>query len=117
MDSNLDAALERLNTVVSGKLTGEPALEKLQSEAEESSHRTRTRVELALEEAVESDPAFATELQTAIAALKRLSLKDQPASANITIDGDVKAKSSGIAIGGVSGVSVSIGHPSAPERK
>jgi hypothetical protein len=69
VDDALDAAMDRVHEVVVGKLGGDPALARLELEASESgqvSDRTRTRVQLALEEAVDEDPQFAEALQAAV---------------------------------------------------
>ena len=70
VDKALDAGLDRVEKVVTAKLGGDKALEQLQLEAAESgdpSDRTRTRVRLSLEEAVEANPEFAKELEAAVA--------------------------------------------------
>jgi hypothetical protein len=66
VDRTVDASMDRLHDLVSRKLGQDPAVQRLAEEAaagrEEPSGRTRRRVELALEDAAEEDPAFAGEL-------------------------------------------------------
>lgn len=69
-DQVLDAGLDRLEQVIHTKLGGDSAVQRLQVEAAdrgEVSDRTRTRVELAVEEAAEDDPDFAASLQAVLA--------------------------------------------------
>jgi hypothetical protein len=82
VDQVLDAGLDRLHDVVAAKLGGDPALEKLRSEAGESGEvgpRTQARVRLALEEAVEQDPAFAAEFEAAVAQVQAAQQGGTPA--------------------------------------
>lgn len=73
-DSALDKGLDRLRTLVSGKLRDDPALESLEKQAEEQNvevrETTRERVRLALADAAEDDPDFATALEKAVAELR-----------------------------------------------
>ncbi|MFD6822746.1 hypothetical protein ACFWC5_20555 [Streptomyces sp. NPDC060085] len=74
VDQVLDAGMDRVHEVVAARLGTDPALEQTVSEAAseqgEVSSRTRTRLQLALEEQTEQDPAFATALQEAVAAVQ-----------------------------------------------
>jgi len=76
VDRALDAGMDRLHDVVSGKLGSDPALHRLAEEAasgrESPSDRTRQRVLLALEEADETDAGFAADLEQAVAHLQSL---------------------------------------------
>lgn len=71
VDTVLDAGMDRLHEVVAARLGTDPALEQAVAEAasarEAVSGRTRTRLRLALEEAVEQDAAFARTLEHAVA--------------------------------------------------
>ncbi|HEU5029118.1 MAG TPA: hypothetical protein VFV01_29700 [Spirillospora sp.] len=60
VDSALDAAMDRLHEKVSRRLGEDPALRQLESEAGNGadSPRTRQRVALALEEAIDQDAEF-----------------------------------------------------------
>src|SRR3954465_11865981 len=72
VDAVLDAGMDRLHEVVATKLGGDPALTKLESEAAagEPGERTKERVRLAVEDAAETDPAFANELSELVAKLR-----------------------------------------------
>ena len=76
VDQALDAGMDRLHELVAGKLGSDPALTRLETEARSDldavSVRARTseRVRLALEDAVESDPAFATRLEELVARVR-----------------------------------------------
>ncbi|MBM9506754.1 hypothetical protein [Actinacidiphila acididurans] len=74
VDTVLDAGLDRLHEMVVARLGGDPALEQAVTQAaagaQAVSDRTRRRLGLALEEAVEQDPAFASALQDAVAAVR-----------------------------------------------
>jgi hypothetical protein len=95
VDDALQIGLDRVHEVVIGKLGGDPALRRLEIEAAEPGEvtdRTRTRVQLALEDAVEQDPGFADLLQAAI---------DQAVRANGGVSSSVNSASPrGIAVGG-----------------
>ncbi|HIW61010.1 MAG TPA: hypothetical protein H9881_01000 [Candidatus Stackebrandtia excrementipullorum] len=70
-DEVTDAAMDRLTTVVKTRLTGDPALLKLEQQAASGVEVSSTgqRVKLALQEAAEEDETFASELKQAIDAL------------------------------------------------
>ncbi|MGE7439403.1 hypothetical protein [Kitasatospora sp. NPDC001175] len=74
MDAGLDAAMDRLHEVVSGKLGHDGSLVRLANEAEAGqqalSDRTRQWVTLAVEDAVEQDPEFAKALREAVAKIQ-----------------------------------------------
>jgi hypothetical protein len=92
MDRSLDASMDRLHDLVSRKLGPDPALQRLTEEATtgqaQPSDRTRQRVQLALEDAAETDPDFAAELARLVEQL-------QTAGAGTAIAGD-----GGQAVGG-----------------
>ncbi|MFF5303288.1 hypothetical protein ACFY5F_28340 [Streptomyces sp. NPDC013161] len=71
IDLVLDAGMDRVHEVVAVRLDMDPALEQAMVEAAseqgEVTGRTRTRLQLALEEQTEQDPAFAKALQEAVA--------------------------------------------------
>lgn len=98
LDAVLDAAVdrsgERLLELVSGRLQGDPAFERLASEAEqgleEPTARTTQRVTLALEDAAEDDPAFGQDVGALVAELK----------AAFENSGSVRAADGGFAAGG-----------------
>lgn len=77
VDRGLDAAMDQLHALVSRKLGADAAVQKLAEEAgtgqDELSDRTRRRVQLSLEDAVEQDPDFAEALQRAVLELRALS--------------------------------------------
>jgi hypothetical protein len=117
-DRLLDVGLDRLHDVVVGKLGGDTALARLESEASEAgeaSTRTKARVRLALEDVVEDDPDFAAQVQEALTQVQAVAGAHATAH-GIAIGGDVRADTGGIAIGGVTGGRVSIGdRPDPPE--
>jgi hypothetical protein len=70
IDEAIDAGIDRLGELVVAKLDGDPALDRFEAEAARggASERTRTRLQLALEDAAADDPLFAAALQRALAA-------------------------------------------------
>ncbi|WP_433047981.1 chromosome partitioning protein [Dactylosporangium sp. CS-033363] len=75
LDTALDHGLERLHEAVTGKLGDDTALVALQREAGERAEvneRTRRRVELSLEEAIEEDAEFAARLTSLLDEVRRL---------------------------------------------
>lgn len=122
VDRALDTGLDRLHDLVSSKLGADPALAQLNTEVEQAgqpSDRTQQRVQLALEEAADSDTAFATDL-TAI--LEHLQNLEQQAGGSTTgrhgvaISGGVHADRGSVAIGGVTSGNVSISRPPDPQE-
>ncbi|WP_329347354.1 hypothetical protein OG226_01125 [Streptomyces sp. NBC_01261] len=122
VNRGLDAAMDKLHTLVSQKLGGDAAVQKLAEEADtgqnEPSDRTRQRVQLALEDAAEQDPDFAEALHHAVRELQALSRPDggpstgdggQVIGGNVTIradQGSVAAWSTG---------NVALGNPPQPD--
>jgi hypothetical protein len=107
-DAVVDAGADRLYEVVTAKLGDDSALKQLAIEAAatgDAAPRTQDRVRLALEDAAEQDPAFAADLQNAMAPL-------QAGHHGAVIGGDVRG---GIVIGNVSG-SVSFGERPDPSE-
>ncbi|MFB7507688.1 chromosome partitioning protein [Streptomyces broussonetiae] len=76
VDRALDAGMDRLHDLVSQKLGEDTALQRLTEEAASGqsapSDRTRQRVQLALEDAAEHDPAFAADLEYAVQHLRAM---------------------------------------------
>lgn len=74
VDQVLDAGMGRVHEVIAARLGTDPALEQAMTEAvsglQEVTGRTRTRLQLALEEQAEQDPAFARALQEAVASVQ-----------------------------------------------
>lgn len=73
IDRTVDAAMSRVHNMVSGALGDDPAMRLAEAEAlagQPVSTRTRNRVVLALEEAVEGDRELSTALEREIAVLK-----------------------------------------------
>ncbi len=106
-DEVMDAGLDRLGKLVTSKLGGDTALKQLEAEAStgEVVPRTETRVRLALEDAAEKDPTFATGLDAAVTTL-------QP-TIGVAIAGDVRAEHGSIGV--VTGGTVTI-NPQGPAR-
>lgn len=115
-DEMLDQTVEALHQLVAGKLSGDPALAQLQDETEregEPNPRTKKRVQLALEDAVEQDPGFARLLEALTNKAEqadRLSTRCTPQSnapsANTGLRmeaGAVSASNQGVAFGSVVG--------------
>lgn len=124
VDQALDAGVDRVVQVVRGKLGGDSAMQRLQVEAAESgevSDRTRQRVALALADMVEQDRSFAEELRAAVAEAQRAAGPAVAAQGGVAVTGGVSATGSGVAIGGVTGGTVSLGSappdPQAPGRR
>jgi hypothetical protein len=75
VDTAIEAGLDRLHKAVTAKLGTDPALAELERQADadeqaQVSPRTRTRVELALEDAAERDEDFARALTELVARLR-----------------------------------------------
>jgi len=74
LDRGLDAGMDWLHELVSAKLGSDTALERTEQEAREGaselSERTRLRLRLALEDAVEGDETFARALAEAVTTLR-----------------------------------------------
>jgi hypothetical protein len=99
VDDVIDAGMGKVHDVVMSKLSGDPALAKLEIEAAASGEvlpRTRQRAELAIADAIEEDPEFANELR---AALDQLSPSPvQPVVVSQSVSGTVHGPN--IMIGG-----------------
>jgi hypothetical protein len=123
VDQALDTGLDRLHELVAGKLGLDPALVKLTAEIEQSgepSSRTQERVRLALEDAAETDTGFASDLAAVVKQLQDIQHRAGVTLAGqhgVAVSGDVQADRGGVAIGGVSGGTVSIGLPPALPRR
>lgn len=109
VDQALDAGLDRLQGVVAAKLGDDPAVQRLQVEAADNtgeiSGRTRIRVQLALEEAVEQDPQFVEQLQAVVADVQKSYAVNGSATGErgVVINDGVHGHGSGITIGAVTG--------------
>jgi broad specificity phosphatase PhoE len=123
VDQALDAGMDRLHELVAGKLAGDRALAQLETEAgsnlevESVSPRTRERVRLALEEAVETDPDFGDRLAEVVAQLQKA--EGQPGVAagehGLAVGGDVDIHAEGGSVaGGVIHGNVNVGNPPPP---
>lgn len=116
VDQALDTAVDRVGTLVTNHLAGDSAVAQLEIEAAEKgevSDRTRERVRLVLEDAVEKSPEFARELDLAVATAGTAA---QSAGAHgVIINGGVTG-SGGTVIGAITGGSVGIGTPPDPPR-
>lgn len=99
VDRVLDSGMDRLHDLIAAKLGADPCLAKLTAEAAADlsvpsvSARTRQRVELALVDAVESDAAFAADLDAIMAGLRRA----HPSTAVATGTGTAQAGGGGVA--------------------
>jgi hypothetical protein len=100
-DRTLDAAMDRLHALISGKLGEDPALRMLTEEAGTGrtalSGETGQRVRLALDNAAQQDPGFAEALDRAVRELQAVSRASgavsagdggQAAGANVHIEAD-----------------------------
>ncbi|WP_405996075.1 hypothetical protein [Streptomyces sp. NBC_00986] len=81
-DLVLDAGMDRVHEVVAARLGKDPALEQAMVEAAseqgEVTGRTRTRLQLALEEQTEQDPGFAAELRKAVEGVQAAAAEAAP---------------------------------------
>jgi hypothetical protein len=93
VDRALDEAMDRLYALVFGKLAADPALTRLQADAQRGVEdlRTQKRVQLAVEDAVDQDPRFAAELRQALQRVQALETSSVRR---------VKASGKSIAVGG-----------------
>jgi len=123
VDQVLDAGLDRLGEVVAGKLGDDPALVKLELEQEAAAgdvqDRTRARVQLAVEQAVDDDAGFAGALTPVLAELTA-----HPEAAGVlasgtravAVDRDLHARADrGSAAAGTMG-NVTVGSPPDPSQ-
>jgi hypothetical protein len=113
VDQTLDATVDRVGDLVTRHLAGDTAVAQLEAEAVETgtvSDRTRQRVQLALDDAVEKSPSFARELNAAVAAAHTAA-----GPHSVTINGGVTG-SGGITVGAITGGSVGFGAPPDPRR-
>ncbi|HWB37323.1 MAG TPA: hypothetical protein VHA75_14995 [Rugosimonospora sp.] len=121
VDAAVDAKLEKLYDTVAGKLSGDPSLGKLATEAGQDtaeqpalSDRTRDRVRLSLEDAADGDPAFAAQLADLVAQVKQASgVTASEHGVAAGRDVNVHAESGSVAAVNLHG-SVTIGNPPRP---
>jgi hypothetical protein len=112
VDQALDAAVDRVGELVTSRLAGDSAVAQLEAEAADTgevSARTRQRVQLAVEDAVEKSPEFGRELEAAVAAAQATGAH------GVIINGGVTG-SGGLTSGAVTGGSVSVGTPQDPHK-
>ncbi|MFI0940240.1 hypothetical protein [Streptomyces sp. NPDC021020] len=100
VDQAVDAGIERVHRLVTERICGDGTLARVEEEAAsgaaELSPRTRQRLQLALEDEVERDPAFAQALQEAVAAAKAAQGTSVSASGDgIAVGGDVTVRAEG----------------------
>jgi hypothetical protein len=119
VDQALDAAVDRVGDLVTTRLAGDSAVAQLEVEAVEKggvSDRTRQRVQLAVEDAVEKSPGFGRELEAAVAAVHAAgaAAAQSTGSHGVIINGGVTGSGSGVVIGAVTG-GVGVGTPPDPQ--
>jgi isopropylmalate/homocitrate/citramalate synthase len=116
VDRALDTGMDRVHDLVSTKLGADPALERLTVEVAQNletvsvSDRTRQRVQLSLEDAVETDERFAAALDDLVGQLR------QAGAPSVTT---VSASHTGSAIatdGGIANTGVVMGDTNAGGR-
>ncbi|NUP51341.1 MAG: chromosome partitioning protein [Catenulispora sp.] len=124
LDAGVDRAGEKLHQLVAGRLSGDAALERLTTEAQQlpeaPSERTAQRVALALEAAAEDDPDFGAAVEDLVRQLQeadRAAGSSVASARGVVVNGDVKvrAKDNAFAAGVVTG-NVNIGNPPAPGK-
>ncbi|WP_194924122.1 FxSxx-COOH system tetratricopeptide repeat protein [Catenulispora pinisilvae] len=116
VDKALDAAVDRLggklHELVAGKLVGDTALARLDEEAGqgaiEPSARTRARVALAIEDALESDVSFGEAVEELVRRLQTAQGVTIVAAGGVAVQGDVRVSAGpeGFAIGAAGSVQV-----------
>lgn len=119
VDQALDTAVDRVGDLVTTRLAGDSALAQLEAEAADKGEvldRTRQRVQLAVEDAVEKSPEFGRELETAVAAAHAAgaAAAQSTGSHGVVINGSVIGSGSGVVIGAVTG-GVGVGTPPDPQ--
>lgn len=118
LDAGVDQLSAKLHELVSGRLHGDPALERLSGEArkalESPSPRVATRVALALEDAAGEDEQFGADVEELV---RRIQAVERPVKAvgGVAVGGDitVHARGGSVALGVVQG-DVSLGNPPVP---
>jgi hypothetical protein len=123
VDQALDAGMDRLHELVSGKLAGDRALAQLETEAgsnlevESVSPRTRERVRLALEAELDADPDFRARLAAALARLQEAESPSRVMAGDHGLaargDVDIHAEGGAVASGVIHGT-VNVGNPQTP---
>jgi len=113
VDAALDAGMNRLHEMIAAKLAADPALEQLEIHAGADldqvtiPDRTRERVRLSLEDAVEADTVFAARLEELVAELRAA----QETSGTGPPAGVVASGERAVAVGGdISGIVATGGH-------
>jgi len=122
-DTVLDAGLDRLHSVVIEKLGNDPALHKLETEAQDTgevAERTRQRVQLSIEEAAENDLSFSAALQQMVANLATASLAPTTVVAggerSVAIAGGVEIQAESGSVAAVQMRDVSLGAQPDPRK-
>ena len=120
VDAAVDARLEKVYAAVAAKLSGDPSLGRLESEAAQDldkppvvSERTRDRVRLALEDATDTDAGFAGQLTELLAQVKAAGVSASEHGVAAGRDVNVRAESGSVAAVNLHG-SVNIGNPPVP---
>jgi hypothetical protein len=117
LDAGVDRVGERLHELVSGRLHDDPAWERLTGEAREGlevlSARTGARVALALEDAVEHDPAFGGAVDELVARLSAGGTVAGPGGVAVAGSLDIRAGGGSIAAGVIHG-GARVGNPLVP---
>lgn len=123
VDLAIDAGLDRLHDVVVAKLSDDPAISKLEVEAEtgEVSDRTRRRVIDAVAEAAEEDPDFGSQLEAMVADLDEAGARSIVAAVgagSVAVGGNNDIRADGGSVAGVviGNVSLGSGDPREPGR-
>ncbi|WP_410614038.1 hypothetical protein [Amycolatopsis sp. lyj-109] len=115
-DDVVDAGAAKVRDVVLTKLGGDPSVQKLAAEVAETgkvSERTRTRLELALEDAIDDDAQFADALKNALAEVHPQG-GVVASHGGTAVSGTAEAHGHGIAVGAV-GHDVHFGQPRDPQ--
>ena len=117
LDAGVDRLGEKLHDLVTGRLRGESALERLESEAGEGkeapSPRTAQRMALALEDAAEQDPEFAGAVEGLVSELKAASAVAGAGGLAVAGSLTIHAEGGSIAAGVIHG-GAQVGNPSVP---
>lgn len=122
VDVALDAGMDRLHELVTGRLGTDTAVVRLHAEAESGqvSDRTRDRVAAALEDTAQADPQFGRQLQTLVEQVQALAARAGgdvvvAGSGGAVMTGDVHNTGSGTAIGAVGSIGTfTVGIPPDP---
>jgi hypothetical protein len=126
VDQALDTGMDRLHQLISSKLAGDPALAQLETEAgknlevESVSARTRERVRLALEDAVEADEDFEARLTALVKQLRKVEESQGVVAGEhgLAASGDVSIHAEGGSVASaVHHGNVTLGNPPPPDPR